>query len=61
MRRQRRRAETEDKTEKIRLGLVEAPAPKVKISNLMRVLGTEAVADPTKVCTYFKARFTAFF
>lgn len=28
---------------------MDAPAPKVKISNLMRVLGAEAVQDPTKV------------
>ncbi|EGD78285.1 hypothetical protein PTSG_12874 [Salpingoeca rosetta] len=56
MRRQRRRAENEEKTEKIRLGQMEAPAPKVKISNLMRVLGTEAVADPTKVEAIVKAQ-----
>eukprot|EP00049_Salpingoeca_infusionum_P014325 m.267693 g.267693 ORF g.267693 m.267693 type:complete len:558 (+) comp15645_c0_seq6:2013-3686(+) len=49
MRRRRRKAEHEEKQEKIRLGLIEPPAPKVKISNLMRVLGTEAVQDPTKI------------
>lgn len=31
----------------IRQGLMEPPKPKVKISNLMRVLGNEAVADPS--------------
>lgn len=31
------------------LGLEPPPPPKVRISNLMRVLGTEAVQDPTKV------------
>ncbi|EFO86786.1 hypothetical protein CRE_04802 [Caenorhabditis remanei] len=36
-------------TEKIRLGLEKAPEPKVKISNLMRVLGNEAIQDPTKM------------
>ncbi|EJW86193.1 hypothetical protein WUBG_02894 [Wuchereria bancrofti] len=34
---------------KIRLGLMKAPEPKVKLSNLMRVLGSDAVQDPTKV------------
>ena len=49
MRRQRRRAEHEEVQEKIRLGILPPPEPKVKLSNLMRVLGQEAVLDPTKV------------
>ncbi len=49
MRTQRRKAAEQEKQEKIQLGLMEAPPPKVKISNLMRVLGAEAVQDPTKV------------
>ena len=32
-----------------RLGLEKAPEPKVKLSNLMRVLGSDAVQDPTKM------------
>ncbi|KAJ1374143.1 hypothetical protein KIN20_036763 [Parelaphostrongylus tenuis] len=39
----------EQRTEMIRIGLAKAPAPKVKISNLMRVLGNDAVQDPTKM------------
>ena len=35
--------------DKIRLGLINPDDPKVKMSNLMRVLGNEAVQDPTKV------------
>lgn len=35
--------------EKVRLGLEKPPEPKVKISNLMRVLGDNAVQDPTKM------------
>ncbi|KIH43433.1 pre-mRNA processing factor 3 [Ancylostoma duodenale] len=38
-----------ERTEMIRIGLAKAPAPKVKISNLMRVLGSDAVQDPTKM------------
>jgi len=37
------------KQEQIWLGLIEAPKAKVKVSNLMRVLGTEATADPLYV------------
>jgi len=49
LRRQNRRETWKEKQEKIRLGLEPPPAPKVRISNLMRVLGVEAVQDPTKV------------
>lgn len=49
IRRINRREALKDEQEKIRLGLMPPPEPKVKLSNLMRVLGTEAVRDPTKV------------
>ena len=49
IRMQKRKAEERETQEKIRLGLLEAPAPKVKKANFMRVLGMEAVADPTKI------------
>lgn len=49
MRRQRRLADQEDKRDKIKMGLLPPDPPKVKLSNLMRVLTSEAVADPTKV------------
>lgn len=49
LRRQRRMMELKEKQAKIRLGLEPAPPPKVKKSNLMRVLGEEAVKDPTAV------------
>ncbi|CAG7674038.1 unnamed protein product [Allacma fusca] len=49
LRRQNRREAWKEKQEKVRLGLDPAPAPKVRISNLMRVLGVEAVQDPTKI------------
>ncbi|VDD88475.1 unnamed protein product [Enterobius vermicularis] len=49
IRRQNRREALKEQTEKIRLGLVKAPEPKVKLSNLMRVLGSDAVQDPTKM------------
>ena len=41
---------------KVRLGLEEPPEPKMRISNLMRVLGTEAVADPTKMEAHVRAQ-----
>ena len=49
LRRQRRMAALKEQQAKIRLGLEPAPPPKVKKGNLMRVLGEEAVKDPTAV------------
>ncbi|KAI1007279.1 hypothetical protein K3495_g940 [Podosphaera aphanis] len=49
LRRQRRMADLKEQQAKIRLGLEPAPPPKVKKGNLMRVLGEEAVKDPTAV------------
>lgn len=49
LRRQNRREAWKETQEKIRLGLEAAPDPKVKMSNMMRVLGTQAVQDPTKI------------
>jgi len=36
-----------EEREEILLGLKEAPKPRVRISNMMRVYGTEAMQDPT--------------
>ncbi|KAI0014814.1 PRP3-domain-containing protein [Xylariomycetidae sp. FL0641] len=49
LRRQRRMADLKETQAQIRLGLIPAPPPKVKKGNLMRVLGEEAVKDPTAV------------
>lgn len=49
MRRITRAEAQKEKQERILLGLEKAPENKVKISNLMRVLGTEAVQDPTQI------------
>ncbi|XP_018024817.1 U4/U6 small nuclear ribonucleoprotein Prp3 isoform X2 [Hyalella azteca] len=49
LRRMNRREAWKEKQDKIRLGLEPPPEPKVKMANLMRVLGTEAVLDPTKM------------
>ena len=49
LRTQRRLAREQEKQELIRQGLLEPPKPKVKISNLMRVLGADAAADPTAI------------
>jgi U4/U6 small nuclear ribonucleoprotein PRP3 len=49
LRRQKRKADLQEQQAKVRLGLEPAPPPKVKKSNLMRVLGEEAVKDPTAV------------
>lgn len=49
LRTQRRLAREKERQEMIRQGLVEPPKPKVKMSNLMKVLGSEATQDPTKL------------
>uniref|UniRef100_A0A8C1PQ27 U4/U6 small nuclear ribonucleoprotein Prp3 n=1 Tax=Cyprinus carpio TaxID=7962 RepID=A0A8C1PQ27_CYPCA len=54
--RQTRREAQKELQEKVRLGLMPPPEPKVRISNLMRVLGTEAVQDPTKVEAHVRAQ-----
>ncbi|XP_065841750.1 U4/U6 small nuclear ribonucleoprotein Prp3-like [Oscarella lobularis] len=56
LRTQKRREAEKETQEKIQLGLVPPPQPKVKISNLMRVLGSEAVQDPTKVEAHVRAQ-----
>ncbi|XP_030856392.1 U4/U6 small nuclear ribonucleoprotein Prp3-like [Strongylocentrotus purpuratus] len=56
LRRQRRREALKETTEKIRMGLEPPPEPKVRMANLMRVLGTEAVQDPTKVEAHVRAQ-----
>ncbi|KAH7511683.1 hypothetical protein JRO89_XSUnG0177300 [Xanthoceras sorbifolium] len=49
LRTQKRLAREKDKQEMIRQGLIEPPKPKVKMSNLMKVLGAEATQDPTRL------------
>ncbi|KAF8934498.1 U4/U6 small nuclear ribonucleoprotein Prp3 [Dissophora ornata] len=49
LRRQRRKELLKEKQDKIRLGLLPPDAPKVKLANMMRVLGQEAVLNPTEV------------
>nr|CCA16522.1 U4/U6 small nuclear ribonucleoprotein Prp3 putative [Albugo laibachii Nc14] len=48
--RRKNRAEREkEKQDKIALGLLPPPEPKVKLSNMMRVLSEQAVADPSAI------------
>uniref|UniRef100_A0A0K0DUQ7 U4/U6 small nuclear ribonucleoprotein Prp3 n=1 Tax=Strongyloides stercoralis TaxID=6248 RepID=A0A0K0DUQ7_STRER len=54
IRRQNRKEIQKEQAERVRLGLEKPPEPKVKLSNLMRVLGTEAVQDPTKMEAHVK-------
>ncbi|KAK6464490.1 pre-mRNA processing factor 3-domain-containing protein [Scheffersomyces coipomensis] len=44
-----RQDKLKDKQDRIKLGLDPAPAPKVKLSNLMNVLTNEAIKDPTSI------------
>ncbi|OAL51808.1 PRP3-domain-containing protein [Pyrenochaeta sp. DS3sAY3a] len=49
LRRMRRAADMKEHQAKIRLGLEPPPPPKVKRGNMMRVMGEQAIADPTAV------------
>jgi U4/U6 small nuclear ribonucleoprotein PRP3 len=54
LRRMNRREAQREEQEKIRLGLAPVPEPKVKMANLMRVLGNEAIQDPTKMESFVR-------
>ena len=49
IKRKRKRAEAQLLTDKIRMGLVPAPPPKVKIGNMHRVLGDVGITNPSEV------------
>ncbi|TDH64975.1 hypothetical protein CCR75_008055 [Bremia lactucae] len=49
IRRQNRADREKEKQDKIALGLLPPPEPKVKLSNMMRVLSEQAVADPSAI------------
>jgi U4/U6 small nuclear ribonucleoprotein PRP3 len=49
LRTQRRNQREKERQEMVKQGLLEPPPPKVKITNLMRVLGEQAVMDPTQI------------
>ncbi|CAD7953355.1 unnamed protein product [Amoebophrya sp. A25] len=49
LRRRNRQERAQQMRDKIKMGLLEPPPPKVKFSNLMRVLGDEQIANPTEI------------
>lgn len=49
MRKQKRQADLQDKRDRVRMGLVPPDPPKVRLANLMKVLTSDAVQDPTRV------------
>lgn len=49
MRRTSRQEREMEKRDKMMMGLIPAPEPKLKLSNFMKVLGDQAVADPSLV------------
>ena len=53
--RQTRRDAKKELQEKVRLGLIPPPEPKVRISNLIQVLATEEVQDTTRVEAHVRA------
>ncbi|EER20719.1 conserved hypothetical protein [Perkinsus marinus ATCC 50983] len=59
LRRLRRKEKATNMQDKIRMGLIPPPPPKVRMKNLMMVLGDEAVQDPTAVEKRVRAEVTA--
>ena len=55
LKRMRNQEKQREITDKIRLGLMPAPEPKVKLSNMMRVVAAQAVADPSALEASIKA------
>ncbi|KAJ7190948.1 pre-mRNA processing factor 3-domain-containing protein [Mycena pura] len=49
MRRLKRASELQDKRDRQAMGLIPADPPKVRLSNMMKVLTSDAVQDPTRV------------
>jgi hypothetical protein len=49
LRRTSRQEKEQEKRDKMMMGLIPAPEPKFKLSNFMKLLGDQAVADPSKV------------
>jgi U4/U6 small nuclear ribonucleoprotein PRP3 len=49
IRRQARAEREREKRDKMIMGLIPAPETKFKLSNFMKILGDQAVADPSKV------------
>ncbi|KAF5373863.1 hypothetical protein D9758_000613 [Tetrapyrgos nigripes] len=49
MRKLKRAAELQDKRDRIRMGLLPPDPPKVRLANLMKVLTSDAIQDPTRV------------
>ncbi|KAJ7054351.1 pre-mRNA processing factor 3-domain-containing protein [Mycena amicta] len=49
MRKLKRAADLQDKRDRVAMGLIPPDAPKVRLSNMMKVLTSDAVQDPTKV------------
>lgn len=59
LRRQRRMETQKEQQELVAAGLLPPPPPKVKLSNMVRVLATEASADPTKIEEEVRAQVEA--
>jgi U4/U6 small nuclear ribonucleoprotein PRP3 len=59
LRRQRRSERFQDERDLVEAGLAPKPEPKVKVSNMMRVLGEQAVMDPSAIERKVRAAMAA--
>uniref|UniRef100_A0A8C9GYR2 Uncharacterized protein n=1 Tax=Piliocolobus tephrosceles TaxID=591936 RepID=A0A8C9GYR2_9PRIM len=49
LRRRKKQEKEKEKQDKIRIGLIPPPPPKMKLANLMRILGDNAIAHPSRI------------
>ncbi|TFJ86696.1 hypothetical protein NSK_001784 [Nannochloropsis salina CCMP1776] len=56
LRRQARKEREQEKRDKIALGLMPPPEPKMNLSNFMKVLANESIADPSAVTAKIQAQ-----
>lgn len=49
LRRRMRQQKAQEMRDKVKMGLVKQPPPKVKLANLMRVMGDNQIANPTAI------------
>jgi U4/U6 small nuclear ribonucleoprotein PRP3 len=45
--RNKRIEKEKDKQEKVKLGLMQAPLPKIKMSNYVKIMAKDAISDPS--------------
>ena len=59
LRKLRKKEKVQNFQDQLKMGLIDPPKPKVKLSNLMKVLSSKAVTDPSKLESEVRAQIEA--